>query len=343
MPAPNPGISSAAPARCPRSSSRRTNSSAYRGLPPERSSSVRCVSAGRTARSSSVVMRRAVSSSVSGARLIVVALRSPAAQRRMLLVQLGTGCAEEEQRHSFRPVGQVLEEGEQRGVRPVQILEHEDRLPALCPRLEGAAPGGEGLLLGGGVAARAHEWLEAGLEPGEVGIVVRQGSLELYLCLSRRVGLEDAAFGLDDLSERPEGDPVPVGKASALSPTHEPGAVLEVAEQLGGEAALAHARLAHNRHQLTGALLGGALERPDEERLLEFPADERSRVRAGHVRAEAGAGLRAGGRGRAAPSYPSPRPARAPHSRRRAPYAERFALSRRSRSQALPPAGARRC
>ena len=116
------------------------------------------------------------------------------------------------------------------------------------------------------------------------------GTLELGLGLVGRVGLEDAALGLDDLPERPERDPLPVGKAAALPPGHEVGALVDVREELGGEAALAHPRLADDRHQLARALLGRALERPDQQRLLELAADERRRVRAGHVRAEAGAG-----------------------------------------------------
>jgi hypothetical protein len=118
-----------------------------------------------------------------------------------------------------------------------------------------------------------------------------QGALELGLGLVGRVGLEDAALGLDDLPERPEGDPLPVGEAAALPPANElPGAILEVAEELRAEPALAHPRLAHDRDQLAGALLRRALEGADQQRPLELPADERCRTHAGHVRAEAGAG-----------------------------------------------------
>ena len=58
---------------------------------------------------------------------------------RMLLVQLGTGRAEQEERHALRPVGQVLEEGEQGRVCPVQILEDEHRLPPLRRATRGSA------------------------------------------------------------------------------------------------------------------------------------------------------------------------------------------------------------
>ena len=121
------------------------------------------------------------------------------------------------------------------------------------------------------------------------GSSVGQGALELGRGLLGGVRLEDAALGLDDLPQRPEGDPLAVGQAAALAPGDELGALVDVLEELGAEPALAHARLADDRHQLAGALLRGALERPDQQRLLELATHERSGVRAGHVRAEAGA------------------------------------------------------
>ena len=48
---------------------------------------------------------------VSGARLIRCAFLASAPKRRVPLVQLRAGRAEDEQRHAFRPVGEVLEEG----------------------------------------------------------------------------------------------------------------------------------------------------------------------------------------------------------------------------------------
>ena len=51
----------------------------------------------------------------------------PGRPGRMLLLQLGTRRAEDKQRHALRPVGQVLEEGQQRIIGPVQVLEDEHR------------------------------------------------------------------------------------------------------------------------------------------------------------------------------------------------------------------------
>ena len=171
-------------------------------------------------------------------------------------------------------------------VRPVQVLEDEHRLPLLRPALEQPPPGRERLLLRRGLTPRADQREQARLEPGEVGIVRRQGLLELRLHLLGEVGLEDPALGLDDLAERPEGDPLPVGKAAALTPADESGPLLDVREELGAEAALADSRLADDCHELAGALLRGALEGADQERLLELAADERGRVRAGDVSSE---------------------------------------------------------
>jgi hypothetical protein len=171
----------------------------------------------------------------------------------------------------------------------VQVLEDENRLPRLCPGLEAAAPRGEGLLLGGRLPAGADERSQACLQPGEVEIVSGKRPLELRLRLFRWVRFEDAALRLDDLAQGPVGDPLPVGKTTSLAPAHETWPVLDVAEELGAETALSNPRLAHDRHELAGALLRRAFEGADEERLLELTPHERGRVRAGHIGAEAGA------------------------------------------------------
>ena len=63
-------------ARTRRSFRSRTNSSAYNGLPPERSRMARSTSAGRTACSRRFEISRVVSASESGVRLMVMRLRS---------------------------------------------------------------------------------------------------------------------------------------------------------------------------------------------------------------------------------------------------------------------------
>ena len=57
-------------------------------------------------------------------------------------------------------------------------------------------------------------------------------------------------------------------------------------QELRTHAALPHARLADQGHQLTRTLLIRPLERPDQERLLQISADERRRVRANDIAPE---------------------------------------------------------
>ncbi len=172
-------------------------------------------------------MRRAVSSSVSGARLIRCAFLRLGAEVGCSLVAARAGrcrAAAAARPPSSRPGA--------RGTRAARRRPSADprrRAPSRAPcrqRLEEAAPGRERLLLRGGLAARTDERGQASLEPG-AGRVALAGSarVELGRCLRGRVRLEDAALGLDDLPQRPEGDPVPVGKTAALAPADEPGAL----------------------------------------------------------------------------------------------------------------------
>ena len=209
---------------------------------------------------------------------------------RIPLVELRARGADDHQRHARRPVGQVLEEGEQRAVGPVEVLEDQHGGPLLGQGLQEAPPCRERLLLRGGFAARADERRQPRAQPGEVGVVRREPAVELRLRRLWRVGLEDPALGLDDLSQRPVRDALAVGEAAALAPHDEVGPGVDVCAQLGAHAALAHAGLADDRHQLAGPLLRAALERADQQRLLELAAHERGRVRARDVGAEPGAG-----------------------------------------------------
>src|SRR5581483_2780128 len=70
-----------------------------------------------------------------------------AAPARALLRELGTGEREHEDRIAARPVEQVLEEVEEPGIRPLEILEDEDRRRLLGEPLEQDPPGGEQVLL----------------------------------------------------------------------------------------------------------------------------------------------------------------------------------------------------
>ena len=214
------GTSTSPAPSSPRSASRRTNSSAYSGLPPARSSSACCVSAGSTARSSSVEIRRAVSSSVSGARLI----RCRVAQRS----QPKPGCCS----YSSGRAVQSTSSGTP-SAQSARCSRKESRASsAQCrssktstvgrsrgQRLEEAPPRGERLLLRGGLRQRPRR-----AEPGAAFSQARSGSSggsARSSFASASSGESDSrmpALGLDDLPERPEGDPLAVGQAAALPP-----------------------------------------------------------------------------------------------------------------------------
>jgi hypothetical protein len=111
-----------------------------------------------------------------------------------------------------------------------------------------------------------------------LGVVREERRLQLCRSDFGRVRLEDAGLGLHDLSERPKGDPFAVRQAASLPPADELRLRVDIAEELGYEPALAHTRLADDRHQLHRPLLRRALEDPDQQRLLELAAHERGPV-----------------------------------------------------------------
>ena len=106
----------------------------------------------------------------------------------------------------------------------------------------------------------------------------------------RGVGLQDPGVGLEDLAQGPERDPLAVRQAAALAPGDEAGLRVGVRAELGDEAALAHAGLAHDRDE-THRVGGHALvEEALEERQIDLAANERAAVGAGDVGTETGAG-----------------------------------------------------
>ena len=207
------------------------------------------------------------------------------------LVQLRPGRAQNEQRHSLRPLGQMLQEREQRLVRPVQVLEHQHGLPGCGQSFEVAPPGREQLL---SLRRRGRLHPDQRGEPLQQPLSLRllRGDRRVQLRRRhlRRVRLEDPRLRLDDLPQRPERDPLPIRKAAPLPPAGQLRLRPQIGEQLRDQPALAHPRLADDRDQLHRALLRRPLERPDQKRLLQLPADQRRRVPAGDVGPEPGAG-----------------------------------------------------
>ena len=93
----------------------------------------------------------AVSLSVSGSSSTVVAFELAAAPRRPKLEQVRPRDAEDEQRRIARPVGDVLDQVEERRLGPLEVVEVDDERTLAGGRLE-EPPHRERDVLGGGVA-----------------------------------------------------------------------------------------------------------------------------------------------------------------------------------------------
>ena len=89
-----------------------------------------------------------------------------------------------------------------------------------------------------------------------------------------RVVLVDAALGLDDLSERPEGDALAVRQAAAVPPRDDLLVVGHRLAELCHEPALADPRDADERHQLRRAVDPDPCEGAQQERTFVLAADE---------------------------------------------------------------------
>ncbi len=205
-------------------------------------------------------------------------------------VELRAGRGHQKHRDPFGVVGDVLQEGEQRVVGPVQILEDEHRWVALGDRLQEPPPGGEVLLPPGLGSLHPEEGTQALAEPGGVGVGIGNGGVELGGGRLRGVGLQDPRLGLHDLPESPERDPVPVGQAPPLAPAHQVQPVLDEGEQFGHHPGLADPGLAHDGDQVDGGVPHAALEGPGEEVPLKVPPDQRRGEHPGEIGAEPGPG-----------------------------------------------------
>ncbi len=137
----------------------------------------------------------------------------------MALLELGAGRGEQDERQPRGVVDEVGQEGDERVVGPVEVLDDEDGWTALRDLLEEAAPGGERLLLGRRFRGRleADEGCQAILHPGAHGwIGLREDRVELGPQGCLVVGVEDPGVAPHDLPECPEADAIAVGQASAL-------------------------------------------------------------------------------------------------------------------------------
>ena len=129
---------------------------------------------------------------------------------------------DDEQRNIRAPFDEVVQEREQGRVRPVEILDHQDKRLLSCHGLEVGTPRSERFFLPSLLARvlRSHERAEERHEPRAVALVSDKPdrSGELRQGFFWAVRLEDAGFGLDDLTQRPERNAVPVRETPTLPP-----------------------------------------------------------------------------------------------------------------------------
>src|SRR5207302_3837365 len=154
------------------------------------------------------------------------------------LEQLRPGEAEDEERRVAYPAREVIDQPEQRLLRPVDVLESQyERLrggEALRPLARGP---GDLLLTAVGLDGLEH----AGGERQQVRDRLVLARRDQLLAGRRgRVVVGDARGGLDHLAERPVRDALPVRKRAP----HEHRGALELGHEVAREPALADARLA---------------------------------------------------------------------------------------------------
>ena len=112
------------------------------------------------------------------------------------------------------PIHQVLDELEQAGIGPMEILEDQDHRASLGDPLEERPPCREQLLaFTGGHRLQAQETGQSWFDPSKlvrIGQPVGEGGAELTAGLIRRIAFGDARPLTDHLGQGPEADPFAV-------------------------------------------------------------------------------------------------------------------------------------
>ena len=180
----------------------------------------------------------------------------------------------------------------------MEILEYEHQRPPLGERLQIPSPGRERFAT---TVTAEHcptlepdERAEVRLDPAGVARVVdRIGDRHSQLLRRLRlaVPLEDPGLRLDDFRERPERDPVAVGKTAALAPRDQLRVCVDDPPELVHEPALAHSRDGDERDQLWDPLVPRAIERVAKNGELPLATYELGTRVVGDINAEAGARL----------------------------------------------------
>ena len=256
-------------------------SSRKKGLPSALDRSGRRTPSGTRASPSRFEASCSDSSAESGVSESVVAFCFPAPHDACPARNSGTGGADEQHARVRHPLGEVLDEIEQGGGGPVDVLDHDHGQPSPAERRDVALPAvGEELADSLAVHGRQGRLFarEADRPRDRVEDLGRallddcvDGDTELPERHVDGVGVEDLGVRLRRLGERPVRDPFPVGQAAPL----EHPRARETGQELADEPRLPHACRAEERDELRHLLALAPSGDDLEQRKLFFAPDQR--------------------------------------------------------------------
>ena len=214
----------------------------------------------------------------------------PAGESESFVIDaLRTRQHEEKQRVVARPLEQVIQELEQAGVGPLQVLDEHHNRAVLGQPLEEQAPSREQLF------SRQHLWRQKTEQLAEawgnelslsaVGDPPFEAGPESLADDLLWILLADLQSGSHHLRERPVAHALPVGETPAGVPEHGSRQAVGVLEELPGKTRLAHAGHAGYQHQSCRVALGRDVEELLEEVELVVPPEERGLQDSGALRA----------------------------------------------------------
>ena len=187
------------------------------------------------------------------------------APARPLVQQLRPRDAEHQDRGLPRPAGDVFDQVQERGLAPVDVVEHDGERCRLGDRLQERPDRPERLLDRAVAFGRGEELRERRARRA----VRPEHRADLPLDLVRCVEVIQAGRLLHDLAHGEERDPLAVREAAASKDR----GLSERTEELLDQPGLADPRRAEDREQLTRAVGDRGLERLPEPRELTLPAD----------------------------------------------------------------------
>ena len=183
---------------------------------------------------------------------------------RAPLLQLGPGQCDHVERVVARPLEQVLDEVEERRVRPLHVLERQHGRVLVGEALEEEAPGGEEVLpVARLVVAEPEQLRQSGFGVaalfGVQDVLVERGT-KLAQRDSCVLVLADPAAHAHHVGERPVRDALPVGETATAMPVDGVDDPVEVLVELPRKPRLADPGDARDRNEVRLALVRARVE-----------------------------------------------------------------------------------